>query len=121
MLLEYDLRITIFSSSKRPWTSLTYLKNPTGAEMIPMIASSYTLAAIVMSCLVVMVGMPLGRRNSIVLGNVLVFIGGAIQAASFSVPQIIIARVICVRISLLGSSSYCGNDANIVFRDLVSA
>jgi ABC-type branched-subunit amino acid transport system permease subunit len=62
-----------------------------------MIASSYTLAAIVTSLLVVVVGMPLGRRNSILLGNITIVFGGIIQAASFSVPQIIVARVICVR------------------------
>lgn len=87
--------------SKLPPTSivcslLTFGKNPEGAEIIPMIASSYTLAATVMSIVVVVVGMPLGRRNSILLGTVLIFFGGIIQAASYSVAQIIVARVICV-------------------------
>ncbi|KAJ5825167.1 hypothetical protein N7474_002305 [Penicillium riverlandense] len=71
------------------------LGNPTGKYIIPMIASSYTLAAMVMSALVVVVGMPLGRRNSILLGTVLIFFGGIIQAASFSVAQIIVARILC--------------------------
>jgi MFS family permease len=61
-----------------------------------MIASSYTLAAAVMSLIVVMIGMPLGRRNCILFGNIAIVFGGAIEAASFSVPQIIISRVICV-------------------------
>ena len=61
-----------------------------------MIASSYTLAAMAMSIMVVVVGMPLGRRNSILIGSILVFIGGIIQAATYSVSQIIVARVICV-------------------------
>lgn len=42
------------------------------------------------------IGMPLGRRNCIIIGNVLITIGGIIQAASYSVPQIIVARVLCV-------------------------
>lgn len=46
-----------------------------------------------------MIGMPLGRRNCIIIGNILITIGGVIQAASYSVPQIIIARVLCVCIS----------------------
>lgn len=74
-------------------------KNPTGSEIIPMIASSYTLAATVMSFFVVFIGMPLGRRNSILIGNILIFIGGVIQSSSFSVAQIIVARVICVSLS----------------------
>lgn len=61
-----------------------------------MIASSYTLAAAVCSLMVTMVGMPLGRRNCILLGNLLVIVGAALQASSWSVAQIIVARVICV-------------------------
>lgn len=61
-----------------------------------MIASSYTLAAAFMSCIIMIVGMPLGRRRSIIIGNVLITIGGIIQAASYSVAQIVVARVLCV-------------------------
>jgi hypothetical protein len=52
------------------------IQHPTGTYVIPMIASAYTLAAAVCSLMVTMIGMPLGRRNCI--------------------PQMIIARVICV-------------------------
>ncbi|PVH77658.1 general substrate transporter [Cadophora sp. DSE1049] len=68
---------------------------PTGTYVIPMIASSYTLAAAVCSLMVTVIGMPLGRRNCILLGNLCVVIGGSLQASSWSVPQMIIARVIC--------------------------
>jgi predicted MFS family arabinose efflux permease len=61
-----------------------------------MIASSYTLAAAVCSLVISMVGMPLGRRNCILLGNLCVIIGASLQASAWSVPQMIIARVICV-------------------------
>lgn len=64
--------------------------------MIPMIASSYTLAACVMSALVAVIGLPLGRRNCIILGDCLVIVGGVLQASSWSVPQIIVSRVLCV-------------------------
>ncbi len=60
-----------------------------------MIASVYTLAAAVMCIIVTGVGMPLGRRNCILLGDVLVVIGGALQASSWSVAQIIVARALC--------------------------
>lgn len=61
-----------------------------------MIASSYTLAATV-GCMVVMaIGLPLGRRRCLVIGNLLVIVGGSLQASAWSVPQIIIARVLCV-------------------------
>ena len=41
------------------------------------------------------VGHPLGRRRSILIGDTFVIIGGSLQASSWSVPQIIIARVLC--------------------------
>ncbi|KAL4863425.1 hypothetical protein BDV12DRAFT_189688 [Aspergillus spectabilis] len=74
---------------------LDAIGHPGGTETIPLIASSSTLAAAFVSCLVMVIGMPLGRRNCIIIGNVLITIGGVIQAASYSVPQIIVARVLC--------------------------
>lgn len=71
-------------------------QNPTGTYVIPMIASSYTLAATVCSLFVSTMGLPLGRKNCILLGNLCVIIGGSLQASAWSVPQIIIGRVICV-------------------------
>lgn len=81
--------------SKRGW-NIDLFQHPGGTETIPLIASSSTLAAAFISCLVMIIGMPLGRRNCIIIGNVLITIGGIIQAASYSVPQIIVARVLCV-------------------------
>jgi predicted MFS family arabinose efflux permease len=61
-----------------------------------MIASSYTLAAAFCSLTVMAIGMPLGRRKCIMLGDMFVIVGASLQASSWSVPQIIIARVLCV-------------------------
>ncbi|KAL4897840.1 general substrate transporter [Aspergillus ambiguus] len=71
------------------------LGNPTGPYIIPMIASAYTLAATVCSLATSVLGMPLGRRGCILLGDILVVIGGCLQASSWSVAQIITGRVIC--------------------------
>lgn len=60
-----------------------------------MIASSYTLACWVMSTLYMFIGLPLGRRRSILLGDAFVVVGGSLQASSWSLAQIIIARVLC--------------------------
>ncbi|CEJ53819.1 hypothetical protein PMG11_00160 [Penicillium brasilianum] len=70
--------------------------NPTGTETIPMSASLYTLAAAFISNVVMLIGMTLGRRRYIIIGNVFIAVGGVVQAASFSGPQIIVARVLCV-------------------------
>lgn len=79
-----------------------------------MIASSYTLAACVMSVIVSFIGMPLGRRNCILLGDVFVIVGGALQASSWSVPQIIISRVLCVRTLIIGVFGHTLNMAIIL-------
>ncbi|KAJ5869061.1 hypothetical protein N7455_004002 [Penicillium solitum] len=72
---------------------LKALQYPKGSYIIPMVASSYTLAAAVGSLTVMMFGMVLGRRYCIVLGNVCAIIGAVLQASSWSVPQIILGRV----------------------------
>ncbi|KAI8662152.1 hypothetical protein LRP88_00323 [Fusarium phalaenopsidis] len=68
---------------------------PTGTYVIPMIASAYTLAATVCSLAVTVIGMPLGRRNCILLGNLFVVIGGSLQASAWSVPHMIVGRILC--------------------------
>ena len=59
------------------------------------VASSYTLACWVSSTAYMFIGHPLGRRRTILLGDAFVIVGGSLQASSWSVPQIIIARVLC--------------------------
>ena len=73
----------------------TFLQNPPGTYIIPMIASSYTPACWVSSTAYVFIGQPLGGRRTILLGDAFVIVGGSLQASSWSVPQIIIARVLC--------------------------
>ena len=65
--------------------------------MIPMVASSYVLAATVCSFGVMFFGMGLGRRMCILLGNFCVIIGTILQASATGVPHIIVGRIICVR------------------------
>ncbi|KAF2224501.1 putative sugar transporter STL1 [Elsinoe ampelina] len=69
--------------------------NPEGAYIIPIIASIYNLAAAVMSLAITLFGMQLGRRKTILLGNLLICIGAALQASTYSVAQIIVGRIIC--------------------------
>ncbi|KAK5701919.1 hypothetical protein LTR97_004737 [Elasticomyces elasticus] len=69
--------------------------NPEGAFVIPIIASVYNLAAGVMSLCVTFFGMQLGRKRTILLGDLLICIGAVLQAATYSVGQIIAGRIIC--------------------------
>lgn len=40
--------------------------------------------------------MPLGRRKCILLGNAFVVVGGSLQASAWSVPHMIVGRILCV-------------------------
>ncbi|KAJ5378274.1 uncharacterized protein N7496_005683 [Penicillium cataractarum] len=92
-LYGYDAGVLGGVQETKPF--LDALGNPTGAYIIPLVASSYTLAATVCSLLVSLIGMPVGRRGCILLGDILVVVGGILQATSWSVAQIILGRVIC--------------------------
>ncbi|POS74198.1 hypothetical protein DHEL01_v207405 [Diaporthe helianthi] len=87
------------------WEALTPYQNPQRTYDIPMVASSYVLAATVVSALVFFLGMPLGRRGCILMGNGLVIVGSVIQATAFSMAHIIVGRVICIDFGTTRSQS----------------
>jgi MFS family permease len=89
----YDAGVLGGVQTTKPF--LDAMGHPTGTYVIPMIASSYTLAAAVCSLAVTILGMPLGRRGCILMGDALVIVGASIQASSWSVAQIIVGRVLC--------------------------
>jgi MFS family permease len=68
--------------------------NPKGSFTIPLIASSYNLAAGVMSLCTSFFAMQLGRKRTILLGNLLICIGAVLQASSYSVAQILVGRIV---------------------------
>ena len=73
---------------------LASMGNPTGTWTIPMISSSYTLAACVTSPFVATFAFYVGRRGCMIIGCIAVIIGAVVQAASYSVAQIIVGRLI---------------------------
>lgn len=89
----YDAGVLGGVQTTKPF--LDAMGHPTGTYVIPMIASSYTLAAAVCSLAVSIIGLPLGRRNCILLGDAFVIVGASLQASAWSVPQIIVGRVLC--------------------------
>lgn len=64
----------------------------TGQYTIPMISSSYSLAAFVTSVVVGFFSFRLGRRGTIILGNVGAIVGSVIQSSSYSIAQLIVGR-----------------------------
>ncbi|KAG0645448.1 Sugar transporter STL1 [Hyphodiscus hymeniophilus] len=94
-LYGYDAGVLGGVQNTKPFLAALRRKNPTGTYVIPMVASSYVLAAAVLSFALMFVGMPIGRRRCIMLGDAFVIVGSAIQASAMSVPHIIVGRVIC--------------------------
>ncbi|KAF2649611.1 general substrate transporter [Lophiostoma macrostomum CBS 122681] len=93
MLYGYDAGVLGGIQTTEPFRAA--MGHPTDTYVIPMIASSYTLAATVCCLFVSIVGMPLGRRNILLLGNLCVIIGASLQASAWSVAHIIVGRVLC--------------------------
>lgn len=73
---------------------LDAIGNPTGKYTIPMITSSYSLAACVTSLVMSFFTFRIGRRGTIILGNVTAIFGSVIQASAYSVAQLVVGRVI---------------------------
>ncbi|KAN0103238.1 putative sugar transporter STL1 [Hyaloscypha variabilis] len=92
-LYGYDAGVLGGVQSTKPF--LDAIENPKGTYIIPLVASSYVLAATVTTLVVMWIGLRLGRRRCIIIGDIFVIVGTAVQASSFSVAQIIVARVIC--------------------------
>ncbi|KAL7904433.1 putative sugar transporter STL1 [Trichoderma velutinum] len=92
-LYGYDAGVLGGVQNTKPF--LDAIDNPTDDFTVPMVASSYVLAATVISACVFFIGMPLGRRGCILLGDLCVVVGAALQASAMSVPHIIVARCLC--------------------------
>ncbi|KAF2015036.1 MFS transporter [Aaosphaeria arxii CBS 175.79] len=58
-----------------------------------MITASYDLAACVTAVGIAFFTFNIGRRGTIIMGNIAAIIGSVIQAASYSVPQLIVGRL----------------------------
>ncbi|KAJ9621377.1 uncharacterized protein PV06_04811 [Exophiala oligosperma] len=91
MMYGYDAGVLGGVLLHKPFIEAIGLEN-TGQYTIPMISSSYSLAAFVTSVVVGFFSFRLGRRGTIILGNVAAIIGSIIQASSYSIAQLIVGR-----------------------------
>jgi MFS family permease len=72
---------------------LNAIGNPKDVWTIPMITASYDLAAFVAAVGIAFFSFNIGRRGTIIMGNVAAIIGSIIQASSYSVAQLIVGRL----------------------------
>jgi MFS family permease len=73
---------------------LNAIGNPKGVWVIPMITASYDLAAFVTAVAIAPFTFRLGRRWTIIMGNIVAVFGSVIQASSYSVAQLIVGRLL---------------------------
>jgi sugar porter (SP) family MFS transporter len=71
-----------------PWLDLT------GSGALGTIVSLYALGAIFGSIIAVFIGDRLGRRRTIILGQILLVVGYAIQSSAFDLGQLIVGRIL---------------------------
>lgn len=90
--LQYDAGVLGGVLLHEPF--LDAIGHPTGEWVIPWISSSYSLAACITCLIVATFAFKIGRRGTIVLGNVAAVIGSIIQATANSVAQLTVGRVI---------------------------
>lgn len=91
---------------------LDAIGNPKGEYIIPMISSSYSLAACVTALLVSTFAFKVGRRGTVILGCVAAIIGSVIQSTSYSVAQLIVGRIctVCSFLPKFMDELICGRD-----------
>ncbi|KAF2105821.1 MFS transporter [Lophiotrema nucula] len=91
MMYGYDAGVLGGVLLHKPF--LDAIHNPTGNYVIPMITASYDLAAFVTAVGISFFTFSLGRRGTIIMGNIAAVIGSIIQASSYSVAQLIVGRL----------------------------
>ena len=72
---------------------LNAIGNPTGNYVIPMIVASYDLAACITAVGISFFTFRIGRRGTVIMGNIAAVIGSVIQTSSYSVAQLIVGRL----------------------------
>jgi sugar porter (SP) family MFS transporter len=91
MLFGYDQGV--FGGILGNMLFLNTFNNPT-PTIQGQIVSTYDLGCILGALMTIFVGDVLGRRKTIALGCIFCIIGGAIQASSYSLAQMIVGRII---------------------------
>jgi MFS family permease len=72
---------------------LAAIGHPQDVWTIPMITASYDLAACITALAIVPFTFKIGRRGTILLGNLAAIFGAIVQASSYSVAQLIAGRL----------------------------
>lgn len=72
---------------------LKTIGNPTSEQTIPWITSAYSLAACVTCPIVATFSFKIGRRGTIIMGNLVAILGAIIQCSSYTLAQLVVGRI----------------------------
>ncbi|KAI1275630.1 general substrate transporter [Xylaria sp. FL0933] len=70
------------------------LNGPEKTNILSIVTSIYTIGCFLGAVLAFSVGEKLGRRKTVIIGTVIMTIGAILQTSSFSVPHMIVARIV---------------------------
>ncbi|KAI5197472.1 general substrate transporter [Aureobasidium subglaciale] len=73
---------------------ITQLNLANNASLLSTITAIYDVGCFFGAIAAVMIGDPLGRKNSILLGTTIMSIGAILQCTAFGVPQMIVGRIV---------------------------
>ncbi|KAK5174814.1 uncharacterized protein LTR77_001897 [Saxophila tyrrhenica] len=91
MLFGYDQGV--FGGLLSNPTFLDRFNHP-GATLQGQIVSTYTIGCIIGSVIIIPTGDMLGRRRATIFGCTVVAIGGILQASAFTLPHMIVGRIV---------------------------
>ncbi|KAI0427744.1 hexose carrier protein [Xylaria sp. FL1042] len=70
------------------------LNGPEKTNTLSIVTSIYTIGCFLGAVLAFSIGEKLGRRKTIIIGTIIMTIGAILQTSSFSVPHMIVARIV---------------------------
>lgn len=76
------------------------LNGPSKTSLLGTVTAIYDVGCFFGAVAAIVVGDPLGRKKTILLGTVLLTIGAIIQITAYSVPQMIVGRYVPLRESI---------------------
>lgn len=82
------------------------LNGPEKINTLSIVTSIYTIGCFLGALAAFSIGEKLGRRKTIIIGTAVMSVGAVLQTSSFSVPHMIVARIVTGLVSqLIGEAS----------------
>jgi MFS family permease len=93
MMYGYDAGVLGGVLLHPPFLDAIGLNNP-GPYTIPLIVSAYSLSACITALAISFFTFRIGRKWTIIMGNIAAVIGSIIQSTAYGIPQLVVGRIV---------------------------